>query len=398
MKKIWLLILAAILTIGAMPAMAEDEGYTVEENLDLYYAAREACLYMAAYDFDSIYDLTEILCMQFDLSDSLNTVVAKISDPDETMTKALTDLRNAYDSLIQEAEYDKVTFDIWQGHDVLPVPGTEIPAMGSDAAACLVDDEGYRPVLNDYRLDDPSAAKATLICVPSVRAYHSETMDFAKIFNAMGYNVLTLEPRFNKVEEGGGYAMLGLDAQRAIRYIRFHADELGIDADKLVIIAGSKGNLAHTMATYYYDLNPIEYCEVIGLTLENYTPDEIDEIDANVDVDIYNYGPIDIVDPETGKFAMTEANLYSEENAAAGLELPGICFLAGNNDGGVMSQLPDIIKALVDFNNAEDSLYRVNWEVHIMDGVPHGMGAATGFSNYAAVWSEVDAFIMGNID
>lgn len=389
MKRCCLCLFTLVLLIYCIPALAE----TGEEmdDLALYDAAREACIYQAAYEHDSIWNLTEILCFKFDLSQPVSAVRDLIRNPDEEMQNNLTELRTAYNSLLQTATYEDVTFDIWEGHDIPPVPGTEILESDSMQVGCLTDQVGYRPVINDFRLEDPASAKATILCVPSVRAYRSEMLDFAVIFNDLGYNVLTLEPRFNKIEESNSFALLALDAQRAVRYIRYHAVDLGIDPDKIVIIGGSKGNVAHVMSIYYYDLDPVTYCETIGLTLDNYTADEIDRVPANVQVDIFNYGPMNIINSDTGELALTVSSLYEAEN------LPAICFLAGNNDRGVCGQLPGIIAALNAHNQNPDKLQRVNWEVHIMDGVPHGMGAAIEFSNYVQIWTEVDQFIMQNI-
>ncbi len=360
-----------------------------EDNVELYLAAREIVTSMAMYESDAMTELQEAL-IELDLNATVNENIAKIESLDAATLDTLETIRNAYASL-EQIDEDSV-LDIYEDND-LPVMGQVIDNEDSQQA-CLTDAQDFRPVLNMYMLDDPTEAIGTILCVPSVRGYYSETRDYANIFNEKGYNVLTLEPRFNQVvEDDGTYYLMNLDCIRAIRYIKYYADDLQIDVDKLVVIAGSKGNYIHMMSTLYYDLTPTEYADLMGVAINDYIDDEIDQVEANVAVQIWNYGNLYALD-ENNELSLDDRGVYSEENANNGLQLPAMMFIGGNQDAMVSSLMPDIIRALIDFNDDETKLYDINWEIHVFDQVPHGSGAGVAYENVSASWDEVDAFIQ----
>jgi len=363
-----------------------------EDDVELYKAVRAMGPYLAAYESESMGQLQNYFIMNFDLNPTINENLSLFANPDEETKKKIEELRNLYNNTYQIKTHEEATFDIWEGHEKLPVPGTEIDPSGT-AQACLADDPGFRPVINDWRLEDPSKAVGTLIAVPSVRASSAEELDFARIFNAMGYNVFGVEYRFNQIEEAGGFIMLALDTQRAVRYIKYHAKDLGIDADKITVIGGSKGNGVHMMTTSFFDVTPTEYCESLGLKLDSYEEDEIDAVPANTAVSIFSYGNAGVVDRETGEFTLDDKGLYSEENFAKGLKLPAMMFLSGTQDFAGHS-LPAVTEQLYAFNDREDKLYPIDWEVHIYNAVPHGFGTGAAFENVTKGWEEVDKFIQ----
>jgi hypothetical protein len=394
MKKVLALLLsmAMLLSISAA-ALAESDDY---DYTALYKAIRDAHIHQAAYELDPMYDLIELFFNSFDKVGTVNQALAAIADPDDETLAKLEALREAYESLTKIREYDEVCFDIWEGYDAPPLPGTEKDTWETELGF-LADDPGHRPFLNDFRLADPASAKGTLLVVDSVRGSNNENMDYIKTFNAFGYNVMTLEGRFDLLEEGGRYALLALDSQRAIRYLKAHGDELGIDPDRIFAVGGSKGNIVHKVAYEYFDMSPVETSAALGLTLEGYTPDDIDAIPADIRVSIFSYGSSQLLNSTMDDVAILESRIYSPENYAAGHVFQDVFLICGNLDGDA-NRFPTVIKGLMDYNSSDDKLYRVNFETHIINNVGHGVGAGLIFDNYSKIWPEAEAFISACLD
>lgn len=374
MKKALSFVLAISLLAGCQ-TKTNEETKTLkapEDNVELYLAAREISTNMAAYDSTTMGKLQDILIMDFDLMPTVKDNLEMIANPDEQTQEKLDKLREAYNAVVQTKDINEVVYDIYEGHDVLPVVGKVIDNE-STQQACLTDlNDHYRPVLNTYLLDKPKEAIGTILAVPSVRGAHNETRDYAEIFNAKGYNVITLEPRFNHVEEDQRtYYLMNLDCLRAIRYIKAHASEFKIDENKLIVVAGSKGNYAHMMSTLYFDMTPSEYANHIGVELNNYEEDEIDNILANVQVQIWSYGNMFAVDTND-ELTLDDFGLYSKEYYEQGIQLPAMVFVGGTLDAGVTNKMPNVMNALIKFNSDEDRLYDIPWEMHEFYGVPHG--------------------------
>lgn len=68
--------------------------------------------------------------------------------------------------------------------------------------------------------------------------------------------------------------LMYLDCQRAIRYVRFHADEFGIDPGKIGIVGFSAGGNLCGVTALVFRNEPVEW--------EGYTPDEVDAVNGCV--------------------------------------------------------------------------------------------------------------------
>lgn len=251
MRKCFCLL--AILSLLSFITQAQ-----ISENnyKEIYLKSHDAVLYPAAYKEDGFLTFFESW-MAVDRSDSYSNILRNADHPSEELRLALSNLKSSFDALVQIHEYHKVALDIWEGHQTIPVPGGMEDNALESADAWLADDPGFRPFLMDYRLENPSVAKGTIITVPSIRGAYDELTLIAKTFNELGFNVFALQGRMNTVNRR--YYGLQLDAQRAVRYLRFHAKELGIDPEKIVSIGGSKGNFTHIMAYEYFDKTPVQY-------------------------------------------------------------------------------------------------------------------------------------------
>ncbi|MBV1887757.1 MAG: alpha/beta hydrolase [Urechidicola sp.] len=90
-------------------------------------------------------------------------------------------------------------------------------------------------------------------------SYDWEGIDYAKWLNSLGIAAFVLKYRMPQAESViTSYKAPIQDAQRAMRYIRFNADDFNIDKNNLGVIGSSAGgHLASTLAIHdanYYDL------------------------------------------------------------------------------------------------------------------------------------------------
>lgn len=98
--------------------------------------------------------------------------------------------------------------------------------------------------------------EAVIICPGggyNILAYDWEGTDIAKWLNSNGITAIVLKYRLphtkNNIE---GRLSPFLDLQRAVRLVRFHADEWGIDTNKIGVMGFSAGgHLASTLGTHF---------------------------------------------------------------------------------------------------------------------------------------------------
>ena len=130
------------------------------------------------------------------------------------------------------------------------------------------------PYLIPYLVDN---SKGAVIIIPgggfgykSMDGTTGEGKDIAEELNKAGYSAFVLHYRSNPYE----YPIPQLDVQRAVRYIRFHAEEFGFNPDNIGLIGFSAGG--NQIGTY------INLIMGKNLFPEDYTPDEIDMVDDSI--------------------------------------------------------------------------------------------------------------------
>lgn len=97
-----------------------------------------------------------------------------------------------------------------------------------------------------------------------------EGKSVAQTLNQAGINAFVLWYRSNPYE----YPIPQLDVQRAVRYLRYHAQDYGLDSQKIGLIGYSAGG--YQVGSY------INLIQGNDLFPEDYTPDEIDAVDDSV--------------------------------------------------------------------------------------------------------------------
>ncbi|MBD5322809.1 MAG: alpha/beta hydrolase [Bacteroides sp.] len=108
------------------------------------------------------------------------------------------------------------------------------------------------PGMTVYRPAHPNGV-AVIMCPGggySHQAAQHEGHDMAQWMNAQGITYVVLKYRIPK----GRYELPLQDAEQAVRLVRSHADEWGVDPSKIGIMGASAGgHLATTLATHYTD-------------------------------------------------------------------------------------------------------------------------------------------------
>lgn len=238
---------------------------------------------------------------------------------------------------------------------------------GAPGAQGESDDD--RPSITIYRTFDAKTPGTAVIVAPGggygFLASNHEGRQVANWFNSMGITGLVLKyrlgPRYHHPIELG-------DAQRAIRWVRSHAQELGVSPDRIGIMGFSAGgHLAATAATHFDNGNPK-------------ASDPVDRVGSRPDFAILGYPVITFEPP------------YAHSGSARNL-------LGENPDPRLIDELSNERQVTAEtpptflFSTSEDTvvpaensvafyaaLHRagVPAELHIFEKGPHGVGLDLG--------------------
>lgn len=157
------------------------------------------------------------------------------------------------------------------------------------------DNEGFRPFLVPYVLPDQSQVKGNIILVSGggfqQRANRWEGYPGAEIFNGLGYNCFVLQRRV----EPSTPMDSGLDLQRAVRYLKYHAKEYGIDKIENLAAAGYSGGgttVQIAVEQFYGDIQPTA-------AYPDYQCDEVDAVNSDLStmILIYSAAPMETENP-----------------------------------------------------------------------------------------------------
>lgn len=355
MKKILTLALAAILTLFAVGVMAEENPYTLEEFKVLVEeeltAARDVVYYPHAYegDFEQLY------VNYHKLSRARYETVAPATEPGVVLGhyELYNNLKTIRESMVQIADPASTVWDIWEDdmavEDPLPTEGWEIS----------YDNPGFRPFLNPYLLEDQSQVKGNVVVIAGGSNTHRnnvvEGYPVAEFFNENGYNAFVLQRRVNP------YAPVDqvLDLTRAIRYIRYYAEEKGIAKTDVMITCGfSAGGFNIMSAIAAGNATP-------DSVYPQYVCDEIDAMSADMTVALPIYGLV------AGNYGL---DFSGNEN------LPAVFAVMGGKDALTGSYfLPAVEEA---YNTFPD------FSLYLAPDAVHGVGLGTGTRNYVNAFTQ----------
>lgn len=274
------------------------------------------------------------------------------------VTQDLIDtLKAAREALAETAERDAVRWDIW----IDDVP-TEAAAAGY-SFYLLQDNADFRPVLAAYLQEDQENVKGNIIICSgggrTARANNAEGLPTVEHMYALGYNCYLLQYRILPYEAIDSY----LDLQRAIRYIKYYAEEKGIGAiENIATIGFSAGGgvVSGQIAQCYGDILPSDF-------YPEYECDEIDYVNSDVKVAAPIYG-------------LRSASITETENP----NIPALFLAVGSTDG----MLEGYVQGYLAVRGFAPT------ELHVYDSVPHGFGMGDPYMGANQIDTQFDAFLQ----
>lgn len=138
------------------------------------------------------------------------------------------------------------------------------------------DDPDFRPYLTSYPVPDGTKIKgAVLICPGGAFQFRSdlpEGIEVAEALSALGYQSFVVDYRLRPYTQQEG----ALDLARAVRFVRAHAEDYGIDEKDIAVMGFSAGGILSGEMLLNFD------GLVNGTALDpDYVSDELDQISAD---------------------------------------------------------------------------------------------------------------------
>lgn len=171
----------------------------------------------------------------------------------------------------------------------------------------------------------------------------------AEAFNALGYQSFVVNYRLQPytMQEGA------LDLGRAVRYVRTHAEDYGIEEEDIAVIGFSAGGILWGELLLNFDGT------VNGTSIDpNYVPDELDQVSADA-------GAVGMIYSFYGRLSVASTDVEKFRNS----DLPPAFFAYGTEDPFVR-EFEECIAALREAG--------VPVEDHVLQGWPHGFGVGDG--------------------
>lgn len=254
---------------------------------------------------------------------------------------------------------DPVTVPLW--------PAGSVPGARGTA-------EADTPTLTLHVSDKGSGPRPVMVILPGggygALASH-EGRDYAQFLNREGIHGFVLKYRLGS--HGYRHPSMLQDAARAVRWVRAHAAEWGVDPGRVGIMGSSAGgHLASTLLTHHDAGDPK-------------AADPVDRLSSRPDLGVLCYAVISM-----GPFshAGSRRNLLGDQPAAESIE-------DLSNENRVTTNTPPVFlwslrdDAAVPIENSMAFATacrkaRVPFELHLYDGKPHGIGLGAkppGFDN-----------------
>jgi len=202
----------------------------------------------------------------------------------------------------------------------------------------------------------------------------SEGYHRAKTLNEMGISAFVLDYRVNPYKAPAEY----LDMQRAIRYVRFHADKYGINPDKVGVMGSSAGGYVAAASAL---LLPDEAPQIDG-----YVPDEIDMVSGRASF-ISLFYPVTGFHKNPSMLSILVGDDFYDEKKRPSLQeyyslqnhldddVPPIFLIYGDKDP---------LKDMLDFERAVKEKH-LPIETHVIPKVSHGFSP---IKDIDSLWKE----------
>lgn len=219
------------------------------------------------------------------------------------------------------------------------------------------DPPGFRPTITSVPVAEGVAIKgAVLLCAGGAFQFRGNEWDCyptADRLREMGYQCFVVDYRLRPYTQEEG----ALDLARAVRFVRQHADEYGIDPQDIAVVGYSAGGIlcGEMVLNWKGDVTP-------DILDSNYISDDLDAVSADVAGigHIYSfYGRLSVGSTDVEKFRESD--------------LPPTFYAYGTED-------PFYRQFMANADAVRDAGVEV--EEHCYEGQPHGFGAGTKESNW----------------
>ena len=219
------------------------------------------------------------------------------------------------------------------------------------------DPPGFRPTVTTVPVAEGTEVKgAVLLCAGGAFQFRGNEWDCyptAERLTEMGWQCFVVDYRLRPYTQEEG----ALDLARAVRFVRNHAEEYGIDPQDIAVVGYSAGGILCGEMVLNWKGN------VMPDTLDStYVPDELDAVSADVAGigHIYSfYGRLSVGSTDVEKFRESD--------------LPPTFYAYGTED-------PFYRQFMANADAVREAGVEV--EEHCYEGQPHGFGAGTKDSNW----------------
>lgn len=223
----------------------------------------------------------------------------------------------------------------------------------------------YRPVKEGVEVKG-----AVMLCAGGAFAFRGnwgDTYPTADKLTQLGYQCFVVQYRLRPFTQEEG----ALDLARAVRYVRYYADEYGIDPNDIAVVGYSAGGIlcGEQVLNWKGTVTP-------AALDENYVPDTLDYVSADTAGigHIYSfYGRLSV--------GSTDVEKFRESN------LPPTFYAYGTED-------PFYRQFMANADAVREA--GVSVEEHCYDGQPHGFGAGNENSNWVPEFDRWLSDIYGN--
>ncbi len=290
-------------------------------------------------------------------------------DP-ENMTEKdigkLEKVEKAHEALVQNAQIEDCIWMIWG--EAMPVSNPS----GLSFSHATVDGEDFRPFLVPYLAEDQGNVKGNIIIVAgggySRRSNDGEGYPVAEEFLSRGYNCYVLQRRVFPYQKED----IWMDMQRAVRYLRYYAEEKGLGGSDRIIGMGFSGGSGTV-------LGAVQFC--YGNTRldqydSSYIPDSVDAVSSDMDAVCAIYGP--------NVLMQSEYQGFETENE----HLPEMFIAVGQLDN--TGAAPDCLKLVASV------LEKTKVEIHLFADARHGFALGIGENN-SAYWVPMADDFLGRV-
>lgn len=223
------------------------------------------------------------------------------------------------------------------------------------------DDPDFRPYITVYDVPDDTEVKgAMLVSLGGAFLFRSEIQEGANVaeeFSKLGYVSFVVHYRVDPYTEEES----GIDISRAIKYVRYHAKDYGIDEDKIAVVGFSAGGIANGHAVLDFG-----HGEDGGIIDESYQADSLDKVDSMPNAVIMGYFFY-------GRLSVADLN----EDTFKDFHLPPTFYVYGTEDP-FYSQFNAQVDLLKKLDKNIDSL--------VLNNYPHGFGIGGDWSYDVVAW------------